>query len=686
MKPARLRFSTEILRRLGEELNPSPDQGILELVKNSYDANARHCKISVSSIDSPGGTVIVVDDGDGMDDAAIMSGWLVIGSSSKSPKKKTRLGRVPAGSKGLGRLAALRLGSEAFLRTRPRDESTEYRLAIDWSAFDSAKHVDDVSLRIETISSSRRPTGTEIVLNDLRSKIGRMEVKRLARSLVLLADPFGDDPAGFEPTLVAPEFSDLEELVRARYFEQADYHLIADLDRSGHVSVRVVDWKAKALFADNHAAVATQRKGAPYSCPPARLDLWVFLRNKDGFAWRTASVGDVRRWLQTFGGVHVYHNGIRVSPYGNPGNDWLDMNLRRAQSPEERPSTNTSLGRVAIYDTQGVLVQKTDRSGFIEDEEFDELRTFARDSLEWLANRRMDVAEKRRAKTRTEGPKKVRRLRKSLLRAIGKAPAATQESLQLAVEAYDRSREKEAQGLRREVQLYRTLSTAGIMAATFAHESSGNSIKIVDQSIRAIERRARKLLGDDYAMSLEQPVERIAKALESFAVLGSATLSLLDHDKRRVGRVEIHSVVSNVLKLFKPFFEGRDVEVATKLMPGEPYLRGTEAALESVLTNLISNSLVAFEHGGTSSRKIGIATSPVDGSVALTLSDNGPGIEGISLKDIWLPGRTTRPHGTGLGLTIVHDTVKDLGGAVEAVENGDMGGAQFTITLPILGV
>ena len=38
MNRARLRFSTEIVRRLGEELNPSLDKGVLELVKNAYDA------------------------------------------------------------------------------------------------------------------------------------------------------------------------------------------------------------------------------------------------------------------------------------------------------------------------------------------------------------------------------------------------------------------------------------------------------------------------------------------------------------------------------------------------------------------------------------------------------------------------------------------------------------------------
>ena len=90
----------------------------------------------------------------------------------------------------------------------------------------------------------------------------------------------------------------------------------------------------------------------------------------------------MRDWLSTFGGVHLYHNGLRVNPYGNPGNDWLDMNLRRVQSPEERPGTNTSIGRVAVESNTELLIQKTDRSGFIESDAFHDIRNFAKDAME----------------------------------------------------------------------------------------------------------------------------------------------------------------------------------------------------------------------------------------------------------------------------------------------------------------
>ena len=193
MNKARLRFSTEIVRRLGEELNPSLDKGVLELVKNAYDADATECRVELQNTDRSGGAVVVKDNGDGMTVDDITNGWLVLGRSTKTQQQKTRLGRIPAGSKGLGRLAALRMGKRALMTTCPRDDQvTENGLLIDWEEFDTADLVDDVELIVETARRKNgRMPGTEIRIEDLRTGFARMSVKRLARELILLADPFG---------------------------------------------------------------------------------------------------------------------------------------------------------------------------------------------------------------------------------------------------------------------------------------------------------------------------------------------------------------------------------------------------------------------------------------------------------------------------------------------------------------
>ena len=102
-----LRFSPYILKRLGEELNPNPDHGLIELVRNAYDADAHSCRIRLENVDRPNGRIEIEDDGIGMNEEGIENYWLVLGRSSKSVDEPTKLGRIPVGSKGLGRLAAL---------------------------------------------------------------------------------------------------------------------------------------------------------------------------------------------------------------------------------------------------------------------------------------------------------------------------------------------------------------------------------------------------------------------------------------------------------------------------------------------------------------------------------------------------------------------------------------------------
>lgn len=298
-----LRFSTSILRRLGEELNPSPDQSILELVKNSYDADAVDCAIELVKTDRPGGTIKISDNGDGMDAEAIRDGWLVLGQSLKPSGGRTRLGRIRAGSKGLGRLAALRMGSSATVVSRTRtDPKRQFQLTIDWSDYDKATLVEDVMLTIkEEPSPEKSRAGTEITLENLRCGITRMDVKRLARSLLLLADPFGENPEGFRPVLKAPEFGDLEALVKNRYFKDAEYHLIARVDKNGKAHATVTDWRGEELFSAGHEDIGKGRQEEPYKCPAAEFDLWAFILDKATFSTRPSSLQEVKTWLQTFG-------------------------------------------------------------------------------------------------------------------------------------------------------------------------------------------------------------------------------------------------------------------------------------------------------------------------------------------------------------------------------------------------
>jgi signal transduction histidine kinase len=680
------KVSTGILSRLGEELIPNPDQGIMELVKNSYDADATECTVELINTDTIGGSLVVSDNGIGMDPKSISDGWLVIGRSKKAARQPTKLGRLPVGDKGLGRLAALRQGSQVTLKTRPISEpGIEYVLPINWSDFSEAWVVEDVQLDLEK-HETEHPQGTDTIVENLNFKLGKREVQRLARELLLLSDPF-DSTTGFRPRLIAPGFSELEKRVQKAYFEDAEYCLSASLDVHGRAKAKLLDWKGNILFLADHKDIA--KKDAPYETVAATLEVWVFVFLAETFSRRErlGTSKEIRDWLSVVGGVHLYHRGLRVKPYGDPGNDWLNINLERVKAHELRPSTNTLIGRVIADDPTDRLVQKTDRLGFIEDESFSELRRFAIDTFEWMAKVRLGESEKKRTQEKKDVNKLVEEAKAQVEQTIAtlEIPQESRKQVLKVIQNYETVKERETQSLREDVLLYRSLATAGTTAALFAHES-GKPVTLIEKAAKRIETQGQKLLAERYSKIFEKPVEILYRAANSLRSFAKFPLHLLKRSKRRSTTVDVHNVIDEVVDLFQPFLEESKVEVKKVLVDGTPSIRGSVALLEAALVNLMTNSLNSFNAKGSpcQQRQIMICTELTATHLELRFLDNGSGIQDLELDEIWLPGRTTTPGGTGLGLTIVKDSVTDLGGQIWAIANGELGGAEFLLNLPLV--
>ena len=683
MASEHLRFSPDILRRLGEELVPQVEQGIVELVRNSYDADAVNCRVELEDVDKLGGTLRIEDDGVGMDHDAIRSGWLILGRSNKPGRSLTALGRRPVGEKGLGRLAALRMGRRVTMSTRPASKpSTEYKLVIDWTKYDAISVVEDVALEIIE-RPTQKPPGTSIEVTELLVTFGRREVERLARALLLLADPF-DDSQGFHPLLVSHEFADLEQRVKSAYFDDAAYHLVAELDEKGRSHIDVYDPRTKVLkWSGQHNDLSK----TVYSTAPSQFELWAFLLDGRNFANRPTTVTEVRNWLDVIGGVHLYHRGLRVHPYGDPGHDWLDMNLLRVRNPEERPSTNNSIGRLIAPDPDQILTEKTDRTGFLESTAFTELRRFSIDALGWMARMRLEEREARNQETKSRVSSGVTHARTKLQVEVQKLPPEQRSGVSEAVRSLESVRQRQELILREDLQLYRTLASLGTTIAVFAHEAAKPVDQITNMAL-SIARRGKEALGLAYPSVLEAPVKIVlqsAKALNSYA---SFPLALLRREKRRFGEVDIHSVTLEIVQLFEPFLEDAKITCDVRFYDGSLRVWGSVAALESILSNLITNSVNAFtqQQQGQLERRILVTTQVSENTLLISVKDNGPGIVALPVDEIWLPGRTSIPGGTGLGLTIVKDSVSDLGGNVHAISKGELGGAEIVITLPLMGV
>lgn len=213
-----------VLFKLGEDLITDDAQALVELVKNSYDADAQTVRVEIDTehwfdretgqnledgeagaAGAVKGRLSVRDDGHGMDLDVIRRGWLTVSNSGKRKFKAegrtTRLGRTPLGDKGLGRLGVQRLGSIVQLETVPVSDvaPTTYKVSIDWSKFLDADSLSTVAIPVETQPHADRDVkpGTEIRvlgLNRLDYWEGKGELD-LQKQLASILSPY-DNAAG----------------------------------------------------------------------------------------------------------------------------------------------------------------------------------------------------------------------------------------------------------------------------------------------------------------------------------------------------------------------------------------------------------------------------------------------------------------------------------------------------------
>jgi C4-dicarboxylate-specific signal transduction histidine kinase len=338
----------------------------------------------------------------------------------------------------------------------------------------------------------------------------------------------------------------------------------------------------------------------------------------------------------------------------------------------------------------GMLQQKTDRLALVESQAFSELRQFAGDVLDWMAGERLRERERRRKAERERVHQQKQTADERMRQVLSELSPESQRVVNEALQRVQAAHEAEVNLLTETAQLYYTLGTVGTTAAAFAHQTK-HPLGAIVADANALE----NWLGNPNELLLfrdnsSRAVKRIKLEADAIYTFADVTLKLLEHEKRRSRRHAIHDLIDGAVKLLEPYVEARQAKVERDFAAENPHIWCSRAAFEAIVTNFITNSLQAFvsaERDGAlpvdEPRRILLWTRVQGEKVVMSVLDNGPGIEGISVEDVWLPGRTTTEKGTGLGLTIVRDVVLDLGGNVEAVGHGELGGAKFVVTLPL---
>lgn len=179
MEKAKFDINPHVIRQLGAELVSDQVTALMELIKNSYDADASYVKIEINTKDQcdiPGlynphhkGYILVEDNGFGMDQETLLKSWLIISYSNKRAidgiKPKTPLGRTPLGDKGLGRLSTQRLANCCEIYTK-KINSSPFHVGFKWSDFDTVERLGEVEVNFQS-TEFEGECGTKMYLLDL---------------------------------------------------------------------------------------------------------------------------------------------------------------------------------------------------------------------------------------------------------------------------------------------------------------------------------------------------------------------------------------------------------------------------------------------------------------------------------------------------------------------------------------
>ena len=732
-----LSFSIEgrILRELGERLVKRPEVAILELVKNSYDADATECIVDVENAAS----IVVLDDGYGMNFDRFVSGWMRIGTRSKEAHALSpTFARRITGEKGIGRFAVRFLGRKLHLESiaddAQRNQRTRLLADFNWPEFDRHEDLGVVHVPyILELSDASAQTGTTLTISDLRNAAAKLDLSEIRTNSLDVVSPLGSllshisppnhaQHIGAEPrdpgfalkvrTSDQEHTSDVGETVLNSFTLRAVLRLTADT-----LDLRVLHRhlpKPILRIRDKHL---THLRGL-------HADIRFFPRRRGAFAHLPIDGRRAYSWIARNSGVAVFDRRFRVSPYGTASDDWLRLDADAARnrreprstiakkyfpmSEPERASTATNwmlrlpqsaqlIGLVSVEGERNTettaigdegLIAAADREGFVENAAFRELHNLVRGAVEAIAHvdRRIQQAEEReRQEALVES---IRQETKAAIAEIHQNRHIPQEDKQRIIAALSRtqrSAEAHEESARDRERQLEVMSLLGVVAGFMTHE-----FDVALGELEDVHERLTKLAaGSQTFRSAADVFSKHIQRLRDFATYASGyvrgTTTRPSKPYRVRGRLQ------QVRRIFGAYAQERNIDVeitadATLIAPLVPV-----SLYNGVALNLYTNALKAVT-GKTGGGRDTIAMRAWNDEQRhyLEVVDTGVGIPTALRERVFDPLFTTTGtrqdplgSGMGLGLTLVRRSVQAYRGHVEVIEAPPGFSTCIRVTLPL---
>lgn len=721
-----------LMNVIGDQLITDKKVAVIEIIKNSYDADASIVKVRFCNMSNVGfnslpkeeqAYIEIEDNGCGMSLDVIKNVWLRPATPNKFDKKKrknltTEKGRIIQGEKGIGRFAIHKLGEKIELYTKAKGEN-EVKLEMNFVDFNpddtnlfnqptEYKLLDEVSNNWYVQNPSERvvnESGTIIRIYNIRELWSLNDYKELYQNIQRMMPPVDDNArelgVDFVQDFTIEVYKEgelyVDEDVRtfADVIERAQFSIIGSVDGIGNVHFQYKSLSPRRILNDtidllddsalsirNYALYGTKwfkDNDRKPQCGPFMFTFYAFdLKNKDF----TILDKDLEKFIKD-NFVFVMRDGIRVYPYGEKGIDWLDLDkLRSTYRAGQFISYNDLTGFVYIsQESNPFLKDATNRQGLVNDRgcynDFKSLVT----AVTEIFNYEIKIDKNKKAiQKRIPIRQSNESLQASLIRLQKSLEkSGNLETLELSNKFFD-AYKKHIDVIKNRMETVEDLAGLGMAV----EKSSHDSIRILSLMTQNVKSFKKKLLSQNYQ---EQDLIELFDDLEENLSIVHEDMQMIQPlfkiQRQSVRDVSIKECITKVVRYFRNDIDGK-IAINLDKIEDDVVVRTNAGLILQILINLIDNSIYWLGRSDNPDKKIHFAISSPNRT--LIIADNGNGIREDIIPLVFNEFFSMKSNGRGLGLYIVRELLLRINAQIEVIENPTgkiLPGANFIIKFDV---
>ena len=687
---------------LGDQLIRNERIALVELIKNAYDADADWVKVRFEKFNedmSVGehSSIVVEDNGSGMTPEEISKSWMNPATPQKYFKKKSGHGRtleknrIIQGEKGIGRFAILKLGSMVTITTRSKGSKIKSCLKYDFTRFDDDFVEEDgkerdIFLDEIQIDYSESPVsksekfvhGTIIEIHSLKGVWNRNVVDQLCRDVSSLTDPISRiserlSNDNFEISVICNgkpepvEDKNAETLkglieekpvfkIKGEYSSQRNVYLYTEGEsNNSEVEIKLNDAKIKALWLWRQRFKKTSKERSPvYSCGDFQFQFYIFDFAKE-FPGKY-ELNQAQKNILKDHRIYLYRDGVRVYPYGDPEDDWLNIDVARGTGRAgDFFSNDQVVGWIDIsQENNPGLRDKTNREGLIETGEVVVdflflIKVFLSYIKQYPYSRYRESLKSKHVANLVQSEvisDHLGDLRKTLEQQGHKAEA---RKVIKVVKEYKREKDY----LVRRAETTEDLAGVGLSVEMTSHDIMLMMARAKEIGFKLAQFSRRS--GDDkicqQADMLVGVLTQITENMQDIQVLFKSA-------KRRRKALRIEPILDKIFQLYEDLLQKRKIKYEKITSSGSPLVADTtDGVVMQVLINLFDNAVYWLDTIDRKEKEIIVSINGDQGE--LIFSDNGPGIDKEDFPFIFEPFYSGKgQEGRGLGLYIARQLLE----------------------------